>query len=129
MRGYPLDLDVLCRKIAAVRWDRHLRAMQRGWMDVWREEWRFLWNNLPEGNEHADNIRRKMIGGVSEDGQFVQGRNKLYITKKEQPWLMAWLEEQMLPTCDKCGKHTDEIFIWGDAGDEGFCRPCFQEVA
>jgi len=34
-----------------------------------------------------------------------------------------WLND----TRDRCGKHADEIFIWGDAGDEGFCRPCFQE--
>jgi hypothetical protein len=133
MRGNPLDLDVLCEKISKVRWDSHLRAMEKGWMAIWKREWIFLYEGLRSCEDaRASNIHRKLINSVRVDADGVEWvgiTNKLYLTKSEQPWLIAWIEEQMLPTCDKCGKHTDKIFIWGDAGDEGFCRPCFQEVA
>ena len=36
---YPLDLEVLCKKISAVSWDRRQRSMEKGIIPVWRREW------------------------------------------------------------------------------------------
>jgi hypothetical protein len=109
MRGYPLDLNVLSRKIAAINHaayftytdkagvtHRHRRrAMDKGWMSIWRREWVFLWRKL-EGNSDpkAVNIRRKLCGGYTRDGNGVFFRNKLYLTKPETPWLIEWLKQQ-----------------------------------
>jgi hypothetical protein len=77
MRGNPLDLDYLIRKIAAVDWNPSRRAMQKGWMDVWRREWEFLWTGL---NHHLEenpddkialNLVRKLRG---RDAGDVAGR-------------------------------------------------------
>jgi hypothetical protein len=141
MRGNPLDLDYLIRKIAAVDWNPSRRAMQKGWMDVWRREWEFLWTGLnhhleenPDDKIALNLVRKLCCKGMwhGEDGTlFVHYVNKLYLTKSERPWLIAWIEEQMLPVCTKCGKHTNKIFSpftgWGDSEKRDLCRACYEQ--
>jgi hypothetical protein len=91
---YPLNLETLCNKIEAVNWDRSLKSMEKGIIPVWRREWVFPWENLPEGDAHADNIRRKLVSAAYTDAdgqQWIRMSNKLYISKPEQPWLIAWI--------------------------------------
>jgi hypothetical protein len=98
MRGKPLDLNETIKKISAVSWEPWRRAMEKGWVDIWRREWVFLWVSLENNSDpRAVNIRRKLCGGYSQDGTKVKVRNKLYLTKAEQPWLIEWIREQ----CDK----------------------------
>jgi hypothetical protein len=99
MRGKPLDINTLINKInnvdhrASVTYtDKdgkthtyRRRSMDKGWMDLWRREWIFLWENLPEGNEHSDNIRRKLAcrgSWYNEKGNLcVVYSNKLYLSQ------------------------------------------------
>lgn len=149
MRGKPLDLDYLCRKIAAIDHRTHVtytdktngkeytyrrRSMDRGWMDVYRREFEFLWEGLREHLEdnpddaHAANIVEKLAchgAWVNEKGHVcVNYTNKLYLTKAEQPWLIAWIKE--LPTCDTCGKLTNTVYGMRPMSPE-VCTKCWQE--
>ena len=124
MRGKPLDINTLINKINAVDhrayWTytnkttgetrRHYRrAMDKGWMDLWRREWRWLWQELNASLEtnpddkHAANIVRKLCGGIhEEDGHvFVRYRNKLYLSKAEMPWLVEWVKQQAMNGIDQ----------------------------
>ena len=90
MRGYPLVLDNLCRKISGITWGRS-RRMQSGIMDIYRREWIFLYEGLESCDDpKADNIRRKLTGYGSHD-EFIHVTNKLYISRAEQPWLVDWI--------------------------------------
>lgn len=131
MRGKPFDLEVLCDKISKVSWEPQLRAMQKGWLAIWKQEWIFLWTGLtshldknPDDKLAANIVRKLGCHGYNDYGVSIT--NKLYLTKGEQPWLIDWIRVQML-TCEKCGRHTGEIFVWGDE-QKDLCRPCFQEV-
>jgi hypothetical protein len=124
---YPLDLNVLCRKISAVSWEGSPRLMERGIIAVWRREWIFLFEGLKSCDDpYAINIRRKLCGHGSPDDAHMFMINKLYRSKGEQPWLIEWIRGQM-PLCGNCGKPTDEIFIFGEEKNE-LCRPCYEGV-
>jgi hypothetical protein len=127
MRGKPLDVDVLREKIAAVRYDGpYLHSMKKGWMDIWKSEWLFLIDELSSylDNNPNDalvaNLVRKLSGG----------HNKLYITRAEQPWLIAWIDEDA-SICTKCGKRTHTVYVVDENEPlyhpRGLCEPCFQE--
>jgi hypothetical protein len=121
MRGKPLDINTLINKInnvdhrASVTYTdkttgetrRHYRrAMDKGWMDLWRREWRYLWQELnayletnPD-DKHAANIVRKLAcrgSWYNEKGNLcVVYSNKLYLSKAEMPWLVEWVKQQAM---------------------------------
>ena len=58
---YPLDLEVLCKKISAVSWDRRQRSMEKGIIPVWRREWVSPY----EGLRDREDAHAKNLGGSS----------------------------------------------------------------
>jgi len=125
-RGKPLDLDVLCGKIAAIRWEG--RPMEKGIIAIWRREWRYLFNDLVAcTHPHGVNIRRKLVNGYSEEHRVVFITNKLYISKPEQPWLIARINEGH--HCHKCGVAHTDVYVWDRNGDEKeVCLACYEEL-
>jgi hypothetical protein len=91
MRGKPLDFHELISKIERVQWTsktKYLPSMRNGWMYIWRREWIFLYEQLVENKNINDPIAAHLRHKLS------YGYNKLYLSKKEQPWLVNWLKQQ-----------------------------------